>query len=195
MGFQRAGFNVLAAIDSDPKAIRVFGENLVEVPHVLQRNLTTFRPREAADTIGVSEVDVITGGPPCQGFSTARQRDGSNSGSRLVVDKRRYLYREFLRYVEAFRPKVFVMENVLGIKSAAGGRHFMKVQIEARKLGYRVHPQMEKAWQLGVPQRRIRQLIVGTRLDLGNYFPIGLTRAREPWRIQPCGKRLAICPP
>lgn len=99
-----------------------------------------------------------------------RQRDGANSGPRMVEDKRRYLYQEFLRYVEFFKPKVFVMENVLGIKSAAGGKYFPQVQKEARAMGYRVHPQVEKAFDLGVPQKRRRQLIIGTRLDLPNYF-------------------------
>ena len=153
LGFERAGFSVLAAIDSDPEAIKVFTENLPDVPHALERDLTKFTPREAAEVIGVGEVDVIIGGPPCQGFSTARRRDGSNNGPRMVVDKRRHLYEEFLRYVEAFRPKVFVIENVLGIKSAAGGRYFTKMQVEARRLGYRVHPQIEKACELGVAQR------------------------------------------
>ena len=195
LGFQRAGFKVMAAIDSDAKAIKVFGENLPEASHVLERDLTKFTPQEAANIIGVREVDVITGGPPCQGFSTARRRDGSNNGPRMVADTRRHLYQEFLRYVEAFQPKVFVMENVLGIKSAAGGQYFTTVQTEARRLGYRVHPQIEKAWELGVPQRRIRQLIIGTRLDLGNYFPSGLERAPRAVDNPTLGEAIGDLPP
>jgi DNA (cytosine-5)-methyltransferase 1 len=79
-------------------------------------------------------------------------RDGANSGPRMIEDKRRQLYQEFLRYVEFFHPKVFVMENVLGIKSAGHGRYFTRVQKEARKIGYRVHPQIERVLDLGVPQ-------------------------------------------
>jgi DNA (cytosine-5)-methyltransferase 1 len=120
---------------------------------------------------------VIVGGPPCQGFSKVRQRDGSNSGPRIVEDKRRHLYREFLRYVDFFQPKVFVMENVPGIRSAEGGKYFTRVQQEARALGYRVHPQTEKAVDLGVPQKRQRQLIIGTHHDLPDYFPVELQRA------------------
>jgi len=83
----------------------------------------------------------------------------------MVDDPRRHLYKEFLRYVDLFKPRVFVMENVLGIKSAAGGKYFTSVQQEARAIGYRVHPQVEKAFELGVPQKRVRQLIVGAHLN------------------------------
>ncbi len=59
------------------------------------------------------------------GVFKVRQRDGSNSGPRMIEDKRRYLYREFLRYVYFFQPKVFAMENVPGIRSAEGeGKDF-----------------------------------------------------------------------
>jgi len=112
LGMERAGFTVLAAIDFNPEAISVFKTNFDKVAHVLHQDLTTFPPRELAKLMGTAEVDVIVGGPPCQGFSKVRQRDGSNSGPRMIEDKRRYLYREFLRYVDFFQPKVFVMENV-----------------------------------------------------------------------------------
>jgi DNA (cytosine-5)-methyltransferase 1 len=170
LGMVRAGFNCLAAIDSNKEAIAVFRENFPDVPHALDENLTEFTPQQLAALIGDQNVDVIVGGPPCQGFSTVRQRDGANSGPRMVEDARRYLYQNFLSYVKYFKPKVFVMENVLGIKSADGGQYFTRVQKEARAIGYRVHPQAERAADVGVPQKRIRQLIIGTRLDLPNYF-------------------------
>lgn len=170
LGMERAGFQCLAAIDSNEEAIEVFRRNFPQVQHALEEDLTEFSPQELADRIGNQAVDVIVGGPPCQGFSTVRQRDGANSGPRMVEDERRYLYQKFLGYVEYFQPKVFVMENVLGIKSADGGQYFTRVQREARVIGYRVHPQTERAVALGVPQKRVRQLIIGTRLDLPNYF-------------------------
>ena len=154
LGMERAGFRCLAAIDFNPEAIAVFKANFPQVKNTIEKDLTAFDPRDLAKLIPAEEVDVIVGGPPCQGFSTVRQRDGSNNGPRMVEDKRRHLYREFLRFVEFFRPKVFVMENVLGLKSAAGGKYFSKVQKEARAMGYRVHPKVEKAFALGVPQKR-----------------------------------------
>ena len=178
LGMQRAGFHVLAAIDFNAQAVATLRANLVErrhpklmpVGHALERDLTTFHPKELAAVIGVREVDVIVGGPPCQGFSMARQVDGSNHGARIKEDPRRQLYREFLRYVDFFQPRVFVMENVLGIRSAAGGIYFTQVQKEARALGYRVHAQIENAWDLGVPQKRRRQLIIGVSNKLPGYF-------------------------
>jgi DNA (cytosine-5)-methyltransferase 1 len=174
LGMERAGFDNLAALDFNPEAIAVFQKNFPHVPHVLEKDLTKFPPEELAKLIGIDQVDVIVGGPPCQGFSTVRQRDGANNGPRPVHDRRRQLYQEFLRYVSYFRPQVFVMENVLGIKSAAGGIYFTRVQQEGRALGYRVHPKVERGIDLGVPQKRTRQLIVGTRLDLPDYFPADL---------------------
>jgi DNA (cytosine-5)-methyltransferase 1 len=193
LGMQRAGFHVLAAIDFNPEAIATLRANLVErhhpelipVTHALHRDLTRFHPEELARLLSQPsttnpqppQVDVIVGGPPCQGFSLARRRDGSNHGQRLKHDPRRHLYREFLRYVEFFQPKVFVMENVLGLRTAAGGEYFTRVQKEARALGYRVHGQIEDAWELGVPQKRRRQLVIGVRGDLPGYFPSDLKPA------------------
>lgn len=170
LGMERAGFSVVAAIDFDEHAMSVFRKNFPSVGQALQKDLTRFAPEKLAELLDIDAVDLIVGGPPCQGFSTVRQRDGANHGPRLVKDNRRSLYRDFLRYVKFFRPRLFVMENVPGIRSAAGGAYFCQVQDEARSAGYRVHAQIEKAISLGVPQKRQRQLIIGTRLDIPEFF-------------------------
>lgn len=170
LGLDRAGFSGLAAIDFNEEAIAVFEKNLPQIPHILKADVTKFTPKQLAAKIGTEDVDVVVGGPPCQGFSTVRQVDGANHGSRLVEDERRFLYKQFLRYVDFFHPKIFVMENVLGIRSASGGEYFARVQKEARAIGYRVHAQVEDCVELGLPQKRRRQLFIGTRLDLPNYF-------------------------
>jgi DNA (cytosine-5)-methyltransferase 1 len=186
LGMLRAGFHCLATIDFDEQAVVTLKSNLADkrhpdfdpVRHALRRDLTAFKPAELSALVGTDRIDVVVGGPPCQGFSTARQRDGSNHGTeRLKDDPRRHLFRNFLEFVEYFQPKVFVIENVLGLRSASGGRYFTAVQYEARNLGrdkglpgYRVHPQIERAEDLGTPQKRRRQLIVGVRADLIGYF-------------------------
>jgi DNA (cytosine-5)-methyltransferase 1 len=177
LGMQRAGFRCLAAIDFNEQAITTLHANLPNSGQVLLKDLSVYAPKELAALIGTNNVDVIVGGPPCQGFSTARQVDGANHGKRLTDDPRRHLYKDLLRFVEHFQPKVFVMENVLGMRTAGGGAYFTAVQNEARNLGkqngghaYRVHSQIEDAWELGVPQKRRRQLIVGVRSDLPGYF-------------------------
>lgn len=181
LGMQRAGFRCLAALDFNPEAVAVFRNNFPDVAHVLEKDLTKFSPANLQEIIAGEGVDVIVGGPPCQGFSKVRLVDSSNHGSRVKRDKRRYLYREFLKYVQFFRPKIFVMENVLGIQSAAKGKFFTRVQAEARALGYRVHPQVEEAWKLGVPQKRRRQLIIGVRMDIPGYFPPQLLPSSRAW--------------
>ena len=180
LGMDRAGFKCVAAIDFNKEAIETFRANFPEIPEdrVRREDLTAFRPADLVKIIGSEKVDVIVGGPPCQGFSTARQRDGANHGAeRFVEDPRRQLYKEFLRYVEAFKPKMFVMENVLGIQSAAGGAYFTAVQKEARNLGYQVVSQIAEAFALGVPQKRRRQIIVGVRGNLPGFFPTALAPA------------------
>lgn len=165
--------------------MEVFRANFPDVPHVLEKDLSTYKPGQLAALIGSDRVDVIVGGPPCQGFSTVRQVDAANHGSRVKRDKRRYLFRSFLDYVDHFQPKVFVMENVLGIQSAAKGAFFTMVQAEARRLKYRVHPQVEEAWKLGVPQKRRRQLIIGVREDIAGFFASGLDAAKRAFAETP----------
>ncbi|MEZ5387419.1 MAG: DNA cytosine methyltransferase [Prosthecobacter sp.] len=170
LGMVRAEFRCLAAVDSNKEAIQVFKANFPDVPHALERDLTVFMPTHLESIIRTKQVDVIVGGPPCQGFSQARQVDGANHGPRLVEDSRRHLYQRFLAFVEHFKPMVFVMENVLGIRSAGDGEYFTRVQAEGRKLGYRVVPREEDATKLGVPQNRKRQLFIGIRLDVPGYL-------------------------
>lgn len=195
LGMKRAGFVVLAAIDNDPHAVSVFKRNFPEVRHSLCLDLTQLDPAALGAIIGRREVDVIVGGPPCQGFSTVRQRDGSNSGKRMIDDDRRYLYRHFLRFVAYFKPKVFVMENVLGIQSAAGGEFFVRVQEEARLLGYRVHTLVERANDLGVPQKRVRQLIVGTNSSVPLFMRGGLVPVARAGAWPTLGEAIGDLPP
>ncbi len=171
LGLEWSGLKCLAAVDFDESAIATFKSNHPEVPHVLARDLTTFSPKELDRLLGTQRVDIVVGGPPCQGFSRARQVDGANHGERLIHDPRRELYKDFLRFVVYYQPSVFVMENVPGIRSAAGGEFFTRVQVRARELGYRVIPYEVRAWRFGVPQKRIRQLIIGTRRELPLFIP------------------------
>lgn len=171
LGLERAGLQCVAAIDADPAAVDVFRRNhALRIP-ALCEDLTKFRPQDLDKLLKGERIDVIVGGPPCQGFSHARQVDGANHGDRLVHDPRRFLYRDFLRYVKYFQPSLFVMENVLGIRSAAGGEFFTSVHTEARELGYRVVAHAVEAWRYGVPQKRVRQLIIGTRRELPLFIP------------------------
>src|SRR5882672_7682227 len=92
LGLERAGLNCVAAIDNDHRCIQAFSNNFPNVKHVLERDLKRFTPEHLQEMIGDQKIDMIVGGPPCQGFSRARKVDGSNYGSRLVQDPRRLLY-------------------------------------------------------------------------------------------------------
>lgn len=198
LGMDRAGFRCLAAIDFNPEAITTFRANFptLSKDRIRQEDLTKFSPADLVKIIGAEKPDVIVGGPPCQGFSTARQRDGANHGAeRFVEDERRHLYKEFLRYVEFFKPRVFVMENVLGLQSAAGGHYFTRVQHEARMLGYRVVSEIADAYALGVPQKRRRQLIIGVKADLPGFFPTSIKPAPRARPYTNLGAALGDLPP
>ncbi len=166
--------NCLAGIDHNEQAIHTFKANHSDSTIALVKDMTQFQPKELERLIGRNHVDVIVGGPPCQGFSSARQYSGSNSGERLVEDPRRDLYKYFLKFVNHFRPKVFVMENVLGIKKMQNGVYFTAIQNEAREIGYRVVPIEVNTWEYGVPQKRIRQLFIGTLTELPIFVPAQL---------------------
>ena len=94
LGMLRAGFTGKAAIDFNAQGIATLTANLVNasptglprVEHALERDLTKYPPTELEKLIGENAVDVIVGGPPCQVFSTARQRDGSNHSTEQAVD-------------------------------------------------------------------------------------------------------------
>jgi len=110
----------------------------------------------------VGKIDVVVGGPPCQGFST--------SGKRALGDRRNRLVRQFLSSVEIAGPKAFVMENVTGFTSFQNGRIFEEVVEFAENLGYKISAGVLMATRAGVPQRRRRFFMVGVRSG-GFVFP------------------------
>jgi len=114
--------------------------------------------------------DIVVGGPPCQGFSTA--------GKRALDDDRNKLVLEFLKAIEICNPKVFVMENVTGFKTFQGGHLYEEVINFARNLGYQVRSAIVLASLVGVPQRRKRFLLVGSKV--GRFkFPAEVTSQQQ----------------
>ena len=100
--------------------------------------------------------DIVVGGPPCQGFSSA--------GKRALDDDRNKLVLAFLRAIEITKPKVFVMENVTGFKTFQNGKIHKEVVNFAKRLGYQVRSAIVLASLSGVPQRRKRFLLVGSKV-------------------------------
>jgi DNA (cytosine-5)-methyltransferase 1 len=118
------------------------------------RKLPVERIEEAVfSAAGTRRVDVVAGGPPCQGFSTA--------GKKVSEDPRNSLFSQFVRVVDHFRPKVFLLENVPGFKKMHGGRAHSQAVKLFTEIGYTLKDDLLNAVHYGVPQGRLRFVMVG----------------------------------
>ncbi len=114
------------------------------------------------------EVDLIVGGPPCQAYSlVGRARSDDNMKS----DPRNYLYVQYANYLERYKPKMFVFENVLGLKSAGKGVYLKNMERLFNKKGYNIHVFTVNAENFGVLQKRKRLIIIGWRNDFIPNLP------------------------
>ena len=152
LGFEEAGYEVLIGIDNWEDALKTYQHNHKNT-QTLCADLATLAPQTVEEKIDSTEVDVIIGGPPCQGFSIA--------GKRIVNDKRNKLYKSFVRMVEYFRPKAFVLENVPNILSIGKGAVKQIIISDFENLGYKVVTKVLTASDYGVPQNRKRAIFVG----------------------------------
>ena len=158
-GFEMAGFEVLLGADNNPWCMKTFAQNHPSATGnskpVDIENLTSEMIKEK---IGNHEIDVIIGGPPCQGFSMAGLRDPN--------DPRNSLFRHFARLVCELKPKWFVMENVSGLlaaKTAKGENVDTIIRRVFKNAGYRVNQFKLNSADYGVPQKRKRIFYIGTR--------------------------------
>lgn len=154
-GFMDAGLEPEFSVEVWEPAIQTHNRNYPNVP-VWSRDIRTIENGEIEKYKG--KVDLIVGGPPCQGFSTI--------GKRLVKDPRNELVFEFIRFVDVIRPKVFLMENVRGLLSANNGVIKDAITAEFESIGYKVKHEVICAADYGVPQMRYRVLFLGIRDDL-----------------------------
>lgn len=157
LGFTQEGFITSLANDIEPCCIDTYAHNHPDTP---RRNIILGDIKEVVDQIDelmrFKEVDVIVGGPPCQGFSTANRQ-------RLIDDPRNHLYKNFVRAVQRVQPKFFVMENVKGMRSVAD-----QVVEDFNSIGYEVYYRVLNAKDFGVPQNRERLIYIGNRLGISN---------------------------
>jgi DNA (cytosine-5)-methyltransferase 1 len=156
-GFRRAGFECLYANDINEWAIETFRANH---PTTLADN----RPIEEVDVVRLrrelgiekGELDVLVGGPPCQGFSI-------NAPDRFLEDPRNSLFKHYIRFVDEFQPKSLLFENVPGMLSLGGGVIFQRILEALREHGYNTSVKILFAAHYGAPQARWRTIILGTR--------------------------------
>lgn len=165
LGFEKAGFTVVKAVDIDPWSIKTYNYNREDkVAEVLDVSSIT---KDYLKSLG--PIDGIIGGPPCQGFSIA-------NGQRIIDDDRNKLYREYFRILEETRPKFFIIENVTGLLTLAKGVVKEDILKRAKNLGYNVEYKVVNASLFGVPQIRMRVLFVGIHescTDQKFVFPEG----------------------
>lgn len=171
-GFRQAGFHTLAGNDIDAWAgatyelnHRAHGTKFV-LGDISKSNVK----EELFDAVRGHELDVIIGGPPCQGFSQVRNHD------RLIDDPRNALYRHYVSVIRTLRPRAFVMENVPGLENLAGGLVRSQIIEDLALEGeYVVQSRVIDAAEFGVPQNRLRILFIGLRRDLNvsPRFPEG----------------------
>ncbi|NMG07011.1 DNA cytosine methyltransferase [Brasilonema sp. UFV-L1] len=172
LGFEQAGFDVLASIEIDPVHCATHEFNF-PFWRILCKSVvdTTAAEIRSRSSIGDREIDVVFGGPPCQGFSLI--------GKRIFDDPRNSLVKNFINLVIELQPKFFVLENVKGM-TLGKHREFISVIInEFEQSGYKVRKDYKvlNAAEYGVPQNRERLFLLGCRqdLELPNY-PAALTR-------------------
>jgi DNA (cytosine-5)-methyltransferase 1 len=165
LGFQLAGARIQAAVEYDAWACDTLRLNH-EGTRVVQGDLTKLSDDELG--AAVSGVDILIGGPPCQGYSVANGKAGD------AKDPRNSLFREFVRAAALARPRIVLMENVPGLlkrHTADGTRVISVIAAELERLGYHVHVRILQAIDFGVPQLRPRLFVVGLRKDRKYPFP------------------------
>ena len=175
LGFEQAGFDVLAAVELDPIHASVHEYNFPFWTTICKSvTETTGREIRELSTIGDRDIDVVFGGPPCQGFSLM--------GKRKLDDTRNSLILHFLRLVLDLQPKFFVMENVRGITIGHQKKLLQTIIEEFKNHNYKVTEkyQILNAANYGVPQNRHRLFLIGSRSEfiLPNY-PQPLTQPPE----------------
>lgn len=162
IGFKEAGFNCVFASDIMPQAQLTYNENYKDDIYILE-DIRLIPIDFIKKFVGNNTIDVIIGGPPCQGFS--------NMGNKNSADPRNLLFENYVNIVNEIKPKCFLFENVKGLLTMFEGRFFEKVINSFLNIGYNITYSLLDSSNYGVPQKRERVIIFGTRIDRQYKFP------------------------
>lgn len=156
LGFRRAGLKIEGALDANDDALETYDANFEVTP--VNEDISEIEPDEflrKADVVP-DDIDVVVGGPPCKGFSTAGMRDPEDPRNKLIND--------YIDFVTTIDPEVVVTENVTGILSLSDGKYAQKLVDELGEVGYHIgEPHKVSASSYGVPQLRTRVLFMGSK--------------------------------
>jgi len=171
IGFLKAGYNILLASDIDQNCESTFKYNLKNIPFV-RCNISELTSNIIRKCIDKREIDILLGGPPCQGFSTIGNRASSDPTRRTRHDPRNELFAEYLRVLKLVNAKFFLMENVRGLLTYKKGLFFDNLIRKIKQAGYtNVDYKVLNAADYGVPQFRERIFIIGNRVGKKMTFP------------------------
>lgn len=170
MGFEKAGFQIGLSVDNNINVERTHRYNFPHIPF-LNTDVSELSSSTIKEVIGYKEVDVLIGGPPCQGFSTIGKRVSSNPSIRALPDPRNALISQYIRLLEELNPKYLVMENVKGLLTMNSGQDIKNAITSIQQLGYNVDFKIINMADYGVPQIRERVIIIGNRLGHTVEFP------------------------
>lgn len=166
LGLKRAGFDVIGAVDNDKLSFESYEKNH-EGTHLWKQDIRTLSTLSVKRALNLrkGQLDLLAGCPPCQGFSTLVTKNGCY----VVDDPRNSLIYEFLRFVEDFKPRAVLMENVPDLARTTRFRRFRK---RLEKIGYKCEYKILDAADFGVPQRRKRLvLLAGRRKEIAFARP------------------------
>ena len=167
LGVEKAGYRVVYAVENDPVAVSTLNRNrkrfFRSLPAAVPLDITKLDPRAVMHEIGVrpGDIDLMVGGPPCVAFS----KSGFHlEYKRAGRDPRAGLLGEYLRFLEAVKPKAFLMENVFGLAYRNQAAPFFRALLEGiRQLGYSPQYEVLNAADYGVSQNRQRLFLIGAR--------------------------------
>lgn len=157
LGFEMAGFKSILACDFWPPACLTFKNNFADCS-LFEGDVKDLTYEKLTQHIGNQKIDVVVGGPPCQGFSTA--------GKQWINDPRNRLFVEYIRIISLVKPKYVVMENVPPILTLASGRFFKEIVATYNSNGYEVKANILNARYFGIPQERKRAVFLAWRKGL-----------------------------
>lgn len=158
IGFHQTGFDIVACIEIEPVFCKTLelnrGRYLSEDCTIICEDIRHIDPAN----LHIGPIDVIVGGPPCQSFSAAGRRAGGVTG---VLDLRGSLFEQYCHFVNHFRPRAFIFENVRGILQGNKGHDWQEILNTFTSLGYSLSYKVLDAADYGVPQHRERLILVG----------------------------------
>lgn len=167
LGFMKDNYTIKKAVEFNPEIANTYKLNHPEVDVIVD----DIKNIDQSGIFNEGDADVIIGGPPCQGFSMA----GARIRNGFIDDPRNYLFKHYFNVVKSVKPKAFVIENVKGIMTMQDGKIFneiLKIFSDPEMLDgepYEIHYKVVKAAEFGVPQKRERMIIIGTKKNGYNF--------------------------